>query len=77
MVTSGENHRQGAADVGMEMALQHSFRGQEVVFQRLCSASRKPTEAIRKQPPGKCDRRRKQESFCRNRNIENIDGSAA
>jgi len=76
MVTSGENHRQGAADVGMEMA-PGTLSGQEVVFQRLCSASRKPTEAIRKQPPGKCDRRRKQESFCRNRNIENIDGSAA
>jgi len=26
MVTSGENHRQGAADVGMEVAPQHSFR---------------------------------------------------
>ena len=77
MVTSGENHRPGAADVGVEGFPAPTPSGQEVVFQRLCSASRKPTEAIRKQPPGKCDRRRKQESFCRNRNIENIDGSAA
>jgi len=32
MVTSGENHRQGAADVGMEMASQHSFRFRKWFF---------------------------------------------